>query len=268
MPSRTQHVSGVELLEPCRVTTDRAVNTRPVDQAWVSRKLREGFDVGRLGVPQVSVRPDGTYIWLDGQNRGALCEAAGHGETQIGMKVFRGLTTRQEAELFLGLNDNRRVQPLYKFMAEVTAGNKEALEITKTVRDYGWNVSDSGANNSIVAVAALRKIYSKSAEKGQLLRRTLRVVTDAWGNSANAANSYVLLGVASVLYESPFLDSDALVRKLAKYAGGPASLLGKGRGFKAVTGGTVVEGIARVVRDTYNSGKRSGKLPTNSQEIF
>ncbi|MBX7475484.1 hypothetical protein K1Y80_56955, partial [Streptomyces sp. MAG02] len=125
-------------------------------------------------------------------------------------------------------------------MAEVTAGHAESLEITRAARDHGWIVSDSGAGNAIIAVAALRKIYGKSTEKGQLLRRTLRVVTDSWGNSPAAANSYVLLGVASVLHEFPYLDSDALVRKLSKLARGPASLLGKGRGFKEVTGGTVV----------------------------
>ncbi|MFE7318253.1 DUF6551 family protein [Streptomyces sp. NPDC057555] len=268
MSSRTQHTVEIELLEPSQVTTDRHVNTRPVDNAWVARKIREGFDMGRLGVPQVSARPDGTYIWLDGQNRGALCIAADHGDTKIGMKVFRGLTRKQEAELFLGLNDNRRVQPLYKFMAEVTAGHPEALAITRAAHDHGWVISDSGSSNSIIAVAALRKIYGKSSEKGQLLRRTLRIVTDAWGNTSSAANSYVLLGVASVLFEFPFLDSDALVRKLSKSPGGPASLLGKGRGYKAVTGGTVVEGIARVVRDTYNSGRRSGKLDMDSSKPF
>lgn len=268
MSSRTQHSVEIELLVPNQVTTDRCENTRPVDNSWVTRKLREGFDLGRLGVPQVSARPDGTYIWLDGQHRGALCVAADHGDSKIEMKVFRGLTTEQEAELFLGLNDNRRVQPLYKFMAEVTAGHAESLGIMRTAQESGWVVSDSGAGNAIIAVAALRKIYGKSAEKGQLLRRTLRVVTDAWGNVPAAGNSYVLLGVASVLYEFPFLDSDALVRKLSKLPGGPASLLGKGRGFKEVTGGTVVEGIARVVRDAYNSGRRSGRLATESHEPF
>lgn len=268
MDSRPQYTVEIEFLVPSQVTTDRLVNTRPVDATWVARKLKEGFDLGRLGVPQVSARPDGTYIWLDGQNRGALCIAADHGETKIGMKVFRGLTKEQEAELFLGLNDNRRVQPLYKFMAEVSAGYPEALDISRAARDCGWVVSDSGAGNAIIAVAALRKIYGKSTEKGQLLRRTLRIVSEAWGIMPAAANSYVLLGVASVLHNFPLLDSDALVRKLSKLAGGPASLLAKGRGYKQVTGGTVVEGIAKVIRDTYNSGRRSGRLNADSPEAF
>jgi len=267
MTTRTVHTSEIELVMPSQVTTDRDVNTRPVDNGWVARKMKEGFDVARLGVPQVSARTDGSYIWLDGQNRGALCVAADRGDIKIGMKVFHGLTRGEEAELFLGLNDNRRVQPLYKFMAEVTAGRPEALAIMQAVRDYGWVVSDNGANNSIIAIAALRKIYGKSAERGQLLRRTLKVVSDSWGHIPSAANSFVLLGVASVLYEFPFLDSDALVKKLSKSAGA-ASLLGKGRGYKEVTGGTVVEGIARVIRDTYNAGRRSGKLIRDGQEPF
>lgn len=60
----------IEAVAPEDVETDPRVNTRPVDRAWVNRKMREGYDRKRIGVPTVSARTDGTFVWLDGQNRG------------------------------------------------------------------------------------------------------------------------------------------------------------------------------------------------------
>lgn len=71
--------SKVEMVAPNAVITDSRVNTRPIDHAWVTKKLRAGFDPDRIGVPIVSVRDDGIMVWLDGQNRGALCKKAGRG---------------------------------------------------------------------------------------------------------------------------------------------------------------------------------------------
>jgi hypothetical protein len=260
--SRTSYTSEIESLAPNQVTTDPDVNTRPVDRTWVARKLREGFDVKRLGVPQVSARADGTYVWLDGQNRGALCDAAERGEIKISVKVFRGLSKAEEAELFLGLNDNRRVQPIYKFIAEVTAGRSEALEITRIASVVGWKISDGGASNGISAVAALRAVYRLSPERGVTLKSVLEIASEAWGHTAESVNAHVILGIAAVLTECPYLNRDVLVKKLAKFPGGPSSLVGKGKGFREATGSTVAQGIDQVIRQTYNAGRRGGKLPT------
>lgn len=251
----------VELFAPNSVITDPKVNTRPIDRSWVSRKLRGGYDEDRVGVPTVSVRPDGTIVWLDGQNRGELCRRAGVGHKKIHMKAFRGLTLAEEAELFLGLNDNRRVAPIYKFLAEVTAGRPEALEITTISAEMGWSVSDGGAT-SIHAVSALSQIYHSSSRPGATLRQTLSIVTTAWGHTQDAVNANILQGLASVLNDSPTINVPSLAKKLANYDGGAASLLGKGRGFRTATGCTVTQGVDQVIRTVYNTGRRSGRLRT------
>lgn len=253
-------VAKIEMHAPNSVTTDDRVNTRPADRAWVAKKLKAGYDEKRIGVPTLSARSDGTLVWLDGQNRGALSEAAGRGNEKIPMKVFRGLTLAQEAELFLGLNDNRRVAPMYKFLAQVTAGHPDALEITRIARDLGWSVSDA-SGNTIHAVSALNAIYKSSSRPGTTLRQTLYVVTGAWGRVPEAVNANLLLGIASVLNASPNLNVASLVKKLANHDGGPASVLGKGRGFRTATGCTVVQGVDQVVRTIYNTSRRSGRLP-------
>ncbi|MEY9937608.1 DUF6551 family protein [Streptacidiphilus sp. MAP5-3] len=254
--------SSIEMIPPNGVTTDSRVNTRPVDRAWVQRKLREGFDEKRIGVPTVSMREDGSFVWLDGQNRGELCKAAGRGDEAISMKVFRGLSLAEEAELFLGLNDNRKVAPIYKFIAEVTARRPEAVEITRIASEFNWSVSDNGSTNNIAAVAALSSIYRSTNPPGTTLRVTLSIVTQAWGHSQESVTAPILLGLASVLNDSPNLSTVSMVKKLASYDGGPASLLGKGRGFRSATGCTVTQGVDQVIRATYNNGRRSGRLNT------
>lgn len=256
------HKSEIELVTPDSVTTDSQVNTRPVDRAWVTRKLREGYDEKRIGVPTVSARPDSTFVWLDGQNRGELMRTAGHGKQKIPMKVFRGLTLAEEAELFLGLNDNRRVASIYKFLAEVTAGRPEALEINRIAAEFGWSVADTGTTRAIHAVSALSSIYRSTTEPGVALRRTLSVVTEAWGHIPEAVNANILLGLASVLNENPEIHLASLVKKLGTFDGGPASLLGKGRGYRSTTGCTVTQGVDQVIRTTYNTGRRSARLNT------
>jgi len=253
--------ADVELIAPNSVTTDDRVNTRPVDQSWVTRKLKAGYDENRIGVPTVSIRSNGKIIWLDGQNRGALAKKAGLGDREIYMKAFKGLTLAEEAELFLGLNDNRRVAPMYKFLAEVTAGRPEALEINKIAADFGWSVSDGGST-SIQAVSALSQIFRSSQQPGTTLRKTLSVLTGAWGHTSDAVSSNILQGLASVLNDSPDINLASLTKKLANHDGGPASLLGKGRGFRTATGCTVTQGVDQVIRTIYNAGRRSGRLRT------
>ncbi|MFE6983832.1 DUF6551 family protein [Streptomyces griseus] len=251
----------VELIAPNSVGADSRVNTRPVDSAWVNRKQKDGYDENRVGVPTVSIRADGKIVWLDGQNRGELCKRAGVGDKEIYMKAFRGLTLAEEAELFLGLNDNRRVAPMYKFLAEVTAGRPEALEITKIAEDLGWSVSDGGMS-SIHAVSALSSIYRSSHRPGETLRQTLSIITSAWGRTPEAVNASILQGLASVLNDSPNISISSLVKKLANHDGGPSSLLGKGRGFRTATGCTVTQGVDQVIRTIYNSGRRANRLMT------
>ncbi|MEV7596893.1 DUF6551 family protein [Kitasatospora sp. NPDC089797] len=254
--------SSIEMLAPNEVTTDSRVNTRPADRAWAQRKHREGYDERRIGVPTVSARADGTYVWLDGQNRGALSERAGRGDERIAMKVFRGLDLAGEAELFLGLNDNRRVALIYKFAAEVTARRPEAVAISRIVADFGWAVSDAGNPNNIAAVAALGTIHRSSTPPGGTLSSVLSILTEAWGHTQEAVTAPVLLGLASVLNDCPGLNPASLTKKLAKHDGGAASLLGKGRGFRTATGCTVTLGVDQVIRIIYNTGRRTGRLHT------
>jgi hypothetical protein len=260
------------VVEPVRVdsiTTDTRVNTRPVYGPWVAQR-KDSFDPSKLGIPIVSERADGTRVWLDGQNRGALLKLVGWGDQSIDCKVFRGLTVKQEAALFLGHNDNRRVGTVYQFLARVTAGDPTAVAITEIARGIGWRIADQNGPETITAVAALEKVYQGDLREpvegyapGWALQRTLSTITDAWGFKSETPNGEIIKGVGALFNRYlDGIDSIALIKKLASYPAGPAGLLGDARGRRQYQGGSVSACVSESVVDLYNKGRRSRTLET------
>lgn len=259
---------SIEWLALSSISSDHRVNTRPVDTGWVDRKVREGFEPDRIGVPIVSRRSDGTCVWLDGQHRGELIRRAGWSDQKIQCRVFTGLTLAQEANLFLGHNDNRQVKTVYKFLARVTAGNPDAVGITAIATSTGWTISDTSGGKNITAVRSLERIFhgdqgrDATMPPGRALQFTLRVVAEAWGYRPEAVNGDVLVGVGAVFNRfGNDIELPALVKKLAEYPGGPSGLLGKARGARDFQGGTVAHCVSDAVVRAYNTRRRNGALP-------
>ena len=258
----------IEWLPVSSVGRDPRINTRPVDSAWVEKRLREGFDPSLLGVPDVSRRSSGEQVWLDGQNRADLIRKAGWVDQKIECKVFTGLTLAQEAQLFLGLNDNRQVKSIYKFLARVTAGEPVAVGITAIAQAAGWTIADTSAEKHITAVRSLERIFhgdqgrDATMQPGRALQLTLRVVSEAWGYRSEAVNGDVLLGIGAVFNRfGNVIDLPALVKKLAELPAGPSGLLGKARSVRDFKGGTVAHGVSEIVVMAYNTRRRNGSLP-------
>lgn len=256
----------IEWVALSAIGTDRRVNTRAFDPIWVDRKLSEGFNPEGIGVPIVSRRNDGTYVWLDGQNRGELMRRAGWGDQKIQCRVFYGLTLAQEASLFLVHNDNRRVMPIHKFLARVTAEDPTAVNIVRIAKRVGWEVSDRGGDGAVAAVVALEKVFLMDRKDdhpgGDVLETVLRTVTEAWGFKSEAADGRILQGLGALF--NRFGDSvnrATLVQKLAVFPAGPSGVLGKARGMQQFQGGTVGHCVAEVVVNAYNARRRTNVLP-------
>jgi hypothetical protein len=262
-----QATTNVEAVRVDTITTDPRVNTRPIYGPWVAQR-KEKFDANKLGVPVISERADGSRVWLDGQNRGALLSLVGWGDQSIDCKVYRGLTVRQEAELFLALNDNRRVGAIYRFLARITAGDPDAVAINGIVRGAGWRIGDQNGPDTITAVAALEKVYQgdqrdpvEGVAPGWALQRTLAIVTEAWGFKPDTVNGEILKGIGALFNRYlDGVDTIILVKKLATYPAGPAGLLGDARGRRQYQGGSVAACVSESVVDLYNKNRRSRVL--------
>lgn len=251
----TPEVQWVKLSDLKR---DQRVNTRPVDQGWVESKLSEGFDLRKFGTPTLSSRPGGRYIVLDGQNRVALAREAGLSDEKVQCSVFHGLSRDQEAAIFLGLNDSRRVLPIYKFLARVATREVQATSIVKIVESYGWKVGNKGEDGYIQAAAALDYAWSLGPD---VLSDTIKVITGAWELRSEGTRSVIIKGIASVVNRyGTDIDLPGLALRLATYSGGPNGIYADARGLHGFRGGTIHAAISEVVVNAYNKGRRAKKL--------
>lgn len=250
-----------------KIRRDPRVNTRSVDDGWVDKHVPL-FDAGALGVPAVSRRDDATYVWLDGQNRGALMRRAGWSDQSILCQVYEDLDLKQEAALFLALNDGRGVKAIHKFLARITQEDPIATGIKDIVEASGWKIDDQRGTGHINAVVALERIYrgdrakSKDGLRLDAFEKTIRMLTQAWGHSPDAMQGLIILGLGGVfLRYGDAIDTPDLTRKLASYPGGPMKLLGDGRGLAQFRKGAIGTCISEVIVNTYNRQRRSRTLP-------
>jgi hypothetical protein len=207
-------------------------------------------------------------VVLDGQHRITLLHAVGWGDQKVQCRVYIGLEKRDEAELFLGLNDNRRVGTVYRFLAAVAAGDAVAVAINRAVKRAGWKVHDQKGDGKIVAVRSLEKIYHGDNRLGleggiEVVEQVLQIITEAWGYQPDAANGDVMHGLGLLLQRhGAGLDMAPLIQKLSSYPGGPMGLLGSGRSLRNLQGGSVAFNVAEVVLGIYNKSKRTKALPS------
>jgi hypothetical protein len=263
----------IEKIVPSEIGTDPRVNTRQVHWPWVHQIVRAGtFDPHAIGTPAVSARPDGTMIWLDGQNRGALLGEMGLGDQPLETSVYRGLTIDGEAILFLLLNNGRQVSAVAKYRARVTAGDPGCVAIDRIVTDAGWLVGDTTSPTTISAVGALTAIYlgdRRSPRPGELdlgfaLERTLAVVTAAWGHDPAAVGGEVLKGIGAVFnHHWGAVEVAHLTERLGLIKHGPKGLLAQASGRKDWAKGPMSANLTECVLGEYNRGRRGSRALTS-----
>ena len=109
------------------------------------------------------------------------------------------------------------------------------------------------------AVAAARAIYNLGPDT---LRRTLHLLTTAWGVNAMAVDSRLVQGVGRVAFRyNGAIDARRMTVNLAKYPGGAAGVIGAARQLHAIRSVPVIEGVADIVVRAYNKSKTTGALP-------
>src|ERR1700677_4003684 len=95
-PAARSGTAVIEMIPVRELGTDPAVNTRPVDEKWVTDRVPVYTPAG-VGTRGVSRRDDGELIILDGQHRGdvmrneEVIQAVALGE------VYQGVTLSQES---------------------------------------------------------------------------------------------------------------------------------------------------------------------------
>lgn len=222
------------------------------------RWFKENWDFEQVGAITVSVREDGKAYVIDGQHRVRTAIELGYGGTKVLCHTYRGLTLEEEAEKFLALNNARPVTPVDKYKVGLVARDPVCLGVRDTLAHYGLRIGAQRADGAVCCVSKAMALYEKDPD---LLDGACAVLTEAWGTRGPAYEQVVFAAVGSILgrYDGE-LNRAQLAKKLAKYRGGPAALVGDARGLSDYKPISVTRAAAEIMVDTYNKGKRSGQL--------
>lgn len=227
------------------------------------RQLKDELNLEAIGTLHgVAYEIDGDPgPWiLDGQHRQVTLVNLGFGEWRVNVEIHTSVTNDAEAQnLFLQLNDRAVVSSWAKFKNKLGAGHTEAVAFNQISLSHGLMPSWGPADGHIVCTATGMKIIK--ARGVENLDQTLLIATSAWGRQAVAVEGKLLDGLSLLIDQyNGEIDQGALIKKLSKYPGGAAGVIGDAKGLHRIRRGTLPTCVKETLIEAYNTGRRGGKL--------
>lgn len=202
------------------------------------------------------------YWIVDGQHRWWALMKHGFGDWELTCELHEDVKNDANASaLFLALNKRANMAPFDLYVNEVQAENPVALGVKKIVEDRGFRIDRYTGDGIIPGVAALKAVYVREGDDA--LAAALDTAVGAWGHVSSGVEAQMIRGLGALFgtYDGQ-IDRPALVKKLAKFPGGAAGVLGQAKArYQSRERGLNMAGCVQlVVAGTYNRGRRSGKL--------
>lgn len=232
--------------------------------------MADNFQPHALGIITASKREDGHIYCLDGGHRISAARKASY-DGLIATRLFENLTIKEEAQLFLTLNNSRAVQAIDRFKVRITQNEPVAVAINNVLKTYDLHVE--WANNEslgvISAIVALEKIYAGAGvwTKGEypdLVDKVIRTLFRAYGDKADRATySKVMLEGLGIFIASfgARIDYDRLLYVLQGTV--PRQIAAQARTLRDARGkkySGLGEATAEVIHQMYNHRYKM-KLP-------
>lgn len=237
---------------------------RALQTPHVSRLQRDGYDRAALGTITVSFRATGERHVIDGQSRCELVLREEGSDAMVPCLVFVGLTLEEEAMLFRKNNTFRGVHQLDKYRIRMKEREPVAVELSAMLAEHGWTVG-SGRDGRFAAIVELERIRNGGdarlhRETPDAARRTIAIITDAWGHNRDGARSEIVGAIGRVIIRHPEVDDKKIARELA-IGGGPLALVSAARARTTNRRQRLYNVIAAMVVEAHNKGRRSNRLP-------
>lgn len=253
-----------EALNVSAIQVDERVQ-RKILRHKVDRIKRE-FNPDALGVLTISKREDGQLFCVDGGHRLRAVKELTDDRGVVPCHVFKGLALRDEAKMFLELNFTTKLHNLDQFKARVVAEDEAAVEIDRYLRAYGWDINkDRKRDGNVSAVAAIERVYWDSIRvdaQPNLVQICSLIVTRAWGMNRDGMAGAMFEGLGRVLAEhGERIELESIIKKLKAYPGGPHALLRKAEDVAVMYRLKPSMGVARLIVEEYNRGRRANALP-------
>lgn len=242
------------------ITVQRYLNTPHVS------RMQKTYDPLAIGAISVSLREDGTYYVMDGQNRVELTRRMRGTRAKMLCLVYRGLTLEDEARLFVKTNNSVGVRPLDKFRVRLVEGERVAVELNSILTDHGWRVPPGGTRGQghFLSVGELERVWNGAdnrlkKEHPDAVRLTIATLTEAWGHQPDAVRSELIGGIGRLFIRYPDADWERVARGLS-ISGSPIQFVAAAK--SRVTNGhqKLYNAIAALAVETYNKGLRSNRL--------
>lgn len=227
-----------------------------------SNRIAAEFNPAFMGYPVVVFDSKNNIYWVqDGQHRVEAMKILGWDDQKIECQVYYDLTEKEMAELFLGRNDTKIVNPFEKFKIAVTAGHPMECDIVRIVERLDLTLGQQ-KGRGLRAVTSLKNVYTTIGGEG--LTITLRVIRDAYGARGFEAN--IINGVGEFIQRyGPKIDEDRLTRSLAERYGGINALLSEAdliQQKRKHQKSPRPVAIGEAVLTFYNESARAGRLPS------
>lgn len=243
-------------------------------------RIVNSFDPDHFGTLQISLRPSGVKVVLDGQHRIEAVHKLGWSNTKVPCLVHEGLTVQEEAAIFAGSNNSKALSPIDKFRARIVAKEPKALGIQQAVEDAGFKLVLNSHNKELVesgltCVSGLEMIYTENG--GAFLSLVLGVIRTAWNYEPTSRQRDIIEGVWRFMRwyaEEPNFKRDLFVEKLRTVS--PVKLVRDSAALReALGGGEKTPGhagknavaLAQLLVRLYNTGLRATRhIPTWSDK--
>lgn len=229
---------------------------------WDWRKFHPLSVSRRVGGP----RAGELFIW-DGQHR-YLTAGELFSEYQELPCTISDMTYQQEAEFFARQHEgSSSVGGNVRFRALVEAGDPEANDVVRVIKDAGYHVTLAGggninSGNTIAAVTTMLALYRRMGADG--LRLVLHVASKSWpvGVPDRVAGK-PLAGIAHFLHYFPQADVNHLIERLAQPDATPQRISQSASVYtvsgSASNGSTLNAPMSRAIMDRYNRSLRGSK---------
>jgi hypothetical protein len=259
MTTLTETTHGTKWIPVKNLSVVWAAAQRELNQRRVDKMAAE-FDPDLFDELVVTLpNGDGIYHVVDGQHRKTMIHQLFGENEQVPCRVVKAQDPARAASIFEKINTGRKTPtPLERFKVRVTAGSEVETEISKLVQWLGYKIERTAQPGCIGCVSTLIAIHKGFGHN--VLRDTLVTIKGTWADDAGALEAPVIEGFAKVIARhSGHLDWKRLREKTASTFT-PGRLIGHGKNDRETFGGTIADGIKRVLVRNYNHGLKTGKL--------
>ena len=209
--------------------------------------LKSEFNPEVMGYIVVSHR-DGWFYVVDGQHRKAAAEVfLRDSSQQIQCRIFTGLTSEDEAELFLKLNDQKRQSPMSKYKTSLTAGRATECDVERICRSLDLRIGLDKSCEEISCITAILNVYRKHGPAG--FSFAMRVIRDAYGYDGFKNHMIEALALITDRYGTG-INERVLIDRLDKK--GITELNRSAKSMKEATGNPLAQCYAHAAIQFYN----------------